>query len=108
MKRLKNVANQLTLINRIHFKLYIFKIFYFLKKGREQAGRKGGKEWMGEGEREREKNTPNWAESPIRGSISGPWDYDPSQRQMLNQLSHPDATISYILTKTPKSRNISV
>ena len=27
----------------------------------------------------------------MQDSILGPWDYDLSQRQMLNQLSHPGA-----------------
>ena len=35
--------------------------------------------------REREK------QAPCRGSIPGPWDDDPNQRQSLNLLSHPDA-----------------
>ena len=38
-------------------------------------------------EREMEKQAPCWAGSPRRGSIPGPWDHDPSQRQSPNWLS---------------------
>ena len=41
-------------------------------------------------EEEREKQSPCWAGSPMWGLIPGPWDHDLSQRQLLNQLSHPD------------------
>ena len=40
---------------------------------------------------EREKQAVCWAGSLTQGSIPGPWDHDLSQRQMLNQLSHPGA-----------------
>jgi len=53
-------------------------------------------EQRGETERGRErerssskKTTPRRAGSPTRGSIPGPGDHDPSQRQMLNPPSHP-------------------
>ena len=37
--------------------------------------------------------------SPMRDSISGPWDHDLSQRQMLNQLSEPSRYPLKILFK---------
>ena len=46
---------------------------------------------QGEGQREREKQTPHWAGSLMQGLITGPWDHDLSQRQTLNWLSHPGA-----------------
>ena len=48
-------------------------------------------------EREREKQTPRWAGSPMQGLIPGPWDHDLSQRQMLNRLSHPGASTKHLL-----------
>ena len=42
-------------------------------------------------QREREKQTPGWAERLMQGSIPGLQDHDLSQRQALNQLSHPGA-----------------
>ena len=38
---------------------------------------------------EREKQTPQWAESPKQGSIPGPQDHDLSLKQMIKQLSKP-------------------
>ena len=46
---------------------------------------------QGEQQREREKQASHWARSPVWGLISGSWDHDLSQRQMLNRLSHPGA-----------------
>ena len=43
----------------------------------------------GEGQRERDKQTPHWAGSLKQDSVPGPGDHDLSQRQTLNQLSHP-------------------
>ena len=40
-------------------------------------------------QRQREKQAPCGAESPIWDSIPGPQDHDLSRRQMLNHLSHP-------------------
>lgn len=40
-------------------------------------------------QREKGKETPHCAGSPMRGSVPGPWDHDLSQRQMLIQVSHP-------------------
>jgi len=47
--------------------------------------RRGG----GEKQREREKQIPHQAGSPVWGPIPGIQDHDPSQRQMPHQLSHP-------------------
>jgi len=33
------------------------------------------------------------------GSIPGPWDHDPSRRQMFNRLSHPSAPKPFIFLK---------
>ena len=38
---------------------------------------------------EREKQTPSGAGNLTQGSITGPWDQDLRQWQMLNQLSPP-------------------
>ena len=38
-----------------------------------------------------EKQTPQGARNLMWGSIPGPQHHDMSQRQMLNQLSHPGA-----------------
>ena len=44
----------------------------------------------GEGESPQAKGEAEGeGEAPIWDSIPGPWDHDLSQRQMLNQLSHP-------------------
>ena len=48
---------------------------------------------QGEGQREREKQTPHWAGSPMCGLIPGPQDHDLTWRQQVNQLSHPGAPI---------------
>ena len=48
---------------------------------RERAGARG---WR---ERQREKQTPHWAGSPMRGSIPGPRDHDLSPRQTLVWLT---------------------
>ena len=45
----------------------------------------------GEVQREREKQTPRWAGSPMWDLIPRPWVHDLSWRQTLNQLSHPGA-----------------
>ena len=50
---------------------------------------RGRKEGVGEEQRERDKQTPCWAGSPIQGSILGPRDHDPSWKQRLNWVSHP-------------------
>lgn len=39
----------------------------------------------------------------MRGSIPGPWDYNLSERQMLSQLSHPDAPSFLLLYLYPPS-----
>ena len=59
---------------------------YLFEKERAQAG--GGKE-----------ETPHWVKSPMRGSILGPWDQELSQRQTLNQLSHPGAPVVMFLSQ---------
>ena len=62
------------------FFIYLFlKLIYLRKKEHEQ------------GKDQRQKQTPPWAGSPTHGLIPGPQGHDLSQRQMLNQLSHPDA-----------------
>ena len=48
------------------------------------------------GEREREKQVPGWAGSPMWGSTPGPWDQELSPRQKLNQLSHPGAKLFHL------------
>ena len=64
------------------FKDFI-SLFYRERKLRT-SGRSGR-------QREKEKQTPCWAGSPMQDLIPAPWDPDLSQRQMLNQLSHPGA-----------------
>ena len=46
---------------------------------------------LGERQRERKKQSPRWAESPVQGLIPEHWDRNASQKKMLNQLSHPSA-----------------
>jgi len=50
---------------------------------------------------EREKQASRRVESPIRGSIPGTRDHDQSQRQTLNQLSHPGAPKNPLLCGDP-------
>ena len=50
--------------------------------------------------RERERPTPHKAGSPLQDSIPGPWDHDPSGRQMPNRLNHPGAPLKEKLTSS--------
>jgi len=62
----------------ICFFFFFFEDFiYLLEREREITNRQSGRQ------REKKK-TLCWAGSLMRGSISGPWDYDLSQRQPLN------------------------
>ena len=63
----------------------VFLILYLFtwERLRAQAG--------GAAEREREKQAPCWAGSPMRGSIPGPWDHDLNWRKTLNWQNHPAA-----------------
>ena len=86
-----NLSTQSLLLQ--HFTLYIcvlhsfFKDFIYLRE-REHT-------WAGGGaEREREAH-PWLSKEPEVGSISGPQDHGLSQRQTLNQRSHPGA--SYVV-----------
>lgn len=63
------------------FFLKILFLFYLTE--REITSRQRGRQ------RERGKQAPCWAESPMRDSIPGPRDHDLSRRQLSNQLSHP-------------------
>ena len=65
-----------------------FIMILFIRK-RAQVGREAD----GEGEEGREKQTPQWAGSLMQGSIPGLQDHGLSQRQMLNQLSHPGTSL---------------
>ena len=68
-----------------HDEFFFLKIFKNLfDRERSQVGREAGRE------RERRKQAPRGAESPMRDLIPGPWDHDLSQRQWLNPLSHPE------------------
>nr|XP_055193758.1 sorting nexin-12 isoform X5 [Nyctereutes procyonoides] len=58
------------------------------ERERTQAGEATGR---GEGKADAPLNG-----SLMQGSIPGPWDYELSQRQMLNQLSHPGAQVLYL------------
>ena len=62
-------------------KLKFLKRFYLSEREREQQSNSG---------EEREKQIPCWVGSLMRGSIPGPQDHDLSQKQRVNQLSHPD------------------
>ena len=42
-----------------------------------------------EQQRERGKQASRWAGSPMKGSIPGPWNHDPSWRQTLSRLGAP-------------------
>ena len=69
------------------FKIFIlicFKILliYLTERERERARAGGLAEGKGEA------GSP-YTGSPMRDSISGPWDLDLNRRQTLNQLSHP-------------------
>ena len=56
------------------------------------------KEWEPEkSQREREKPLTTEQGSPMQDSIPGPRGHDPSQGQMLNQLSHSGAPLVFIL-----------
>jgi len=73
------------------FLTFFFKIlFIYLRKSEKQYER---------GECQREKQTPQWARSPIWGSIPGLRDHDLSRRQTSNWLSHPGAPNSLVLKK---------
>ena len=66
------------------------RFFFLFAWERERA-------WVGEGE-ETETDS-HWAGGLTWGSISGPWDHDLSQRQTLNQLSHPGTPEEVILNE---------
>lgn len=64
--------------------LYLKKYFiYLFERGRESTSRGSRRQ------REREKQVPHWAGSPMQGSNLRPWDHDLSQRHTLNILSYP-------------------
>ena len=73
---------------------FFFLRFYLFESEQERG-------WVRVSERMRERRaqrgrggavqTPCWAGSLIWDSIPGPWDHGLSQRQTLNQLSHPSA-----------------
>ena len=74
--------------------LFIFKKMLFIwEREREQAREHK------QGQRERRKLTPCWTGtwSPTQGTVSGPWDHELAQRQMLNWLSHP-GTLGQVYT----------
>ena len=73
--------------NGLIMQFIFFKVLFIFLTERERTHRQSSKQ------REREKQAPRWAESPIWGSILGSWDHDLSQRQTLNQLSHPGTLI---------------
>ena len=73
------LSNFMWLLLRYFMNLNFLKILFI--KERESMSRE-------EGQREREMQTPLWAGSLMWNLIPGPWDYDLSQRQMLNRLSH--------------------
>ena len=64
---------------------FFFKILFICLTERVREHKQG------EQQREREKQAPHWAKSPMRDSIPGPWNHDLSQRQTLNSLCHPGA-----------------
>ena len=70
------------------FFLFFFFFKILLTYLREREHKRECTSW-GEGPREREKQTPHWAGSPMLGSILGPWVHDLTWRQMLNPRSHP-------------------
>ncbi|XP_059020576.1 cilia- and flagella-associated protein 298 isoform X2 [Mustela lutreola] len=63
---------------------------------KDDIGRRNGQE------RERRRQAPCCAESPMWGSIPGPWDHDRIRRQRLNPLSHPapNEKMKQVLKKT--------
>ena len=65
-----------------------FSRFYLFERQRAREHE------LGEGQMERERQTPRWAGSPMQGSIPGSWDHDLSWRQKFNRLSHPGTTES--------------
>ena len=58
---------------------------------------------QGERQRQREKPAPRWASSPMWDMIPGPWDRHQSQRQKLNQQSHPGAPKCKLFVYTNKN-----
>ena len=65
------------ILNAVGFFLFEDCLYLFgRERGRAQAGGAAGR---------------GRSRSPMQGSILGFWDHDLSQRQMLNQLSHPGA-----------------
>ena len=50
-------------------------------------------------QREREKQTPHWAQNLTWGLIPGPWDHDLSWGEMLNCMSHPGDPILMFLSR---------
>ena len=62
---------------------FFLKILFIYLTEREITSRQRGRQ------RERGKQAPCRAESPMRGLIPGPWDHDLSQRRGFNPLSHP-------------------
>jgi len=66
--------------------VFFFKDFIYLFD-REREHKQG--EWQAEAEGE--AASPQSRGSPMWDSVPGPRDHDPSQRPLLNQLSHPGA-----------------
>ena len=72
-------------------------LFVLVEREKERDGEKEREHVKRKGRGEREKQAVLWARSPTWGSISRSWDYNLSQKQMLNWLSHPVAPKKIIL-----------
>ena len=75
------------------FFFFFLKILFIWERASERASEHVCMREYKWKEGQREKHMPCWAGSQNQGSIPGPWDYDLSQRQKLNQLSHPGAPV---------------
>ena len=87
----------LDLYTSLHVCYISLKSCYFYLFERERESRVSKRESISGRNREKEKQIPCLILGLGGCSIPGPQDYDLSQRQMLNQLSHPSVPIKKFL-----------
>jgi len=91
-KMYNTLKDSLSVLFFLRFYLFIWETACTRETARENMSR-------GEGQSEREKQIYRGAGSPMQDSIPWPRDHDPSWRQTLKWLSHPDAPVQQFLTK---------
>lgn len=74
----------------------ILEVYLFISK---KSGERQRESTSGRGGSRGRKTSRLPARRQVQGSIPGPWDYDPSQRQPLKTLSCQGAPNEYLETK---------